>query len=109
METLNLSNICGGAVNEVFERELRMVLDNVKDVNTNPEQKRKITLVFEFKPLSDRSGAEVAFGCKAVLASVMAVKGSTFFMTSQGKVEAYAHDPRQAALFDPAQQPASKQ
>jgi hypothetical protein len=98
-ETLSIENICGGAVSERFERELHEVLKNISDPNTDAEQKRTITLEFQFKPFPDRSGAQVLFSCKGKLAAAEGVAGSVFFAKQGALLRAYAHDPRQEQLF----------
>lgn len=97
--TLGIENICGGAVPEVFERELREVLENIADRNTPADAKRTIVLEFQLAPFPDRSGASVAFHCKGKLAAISPVAGSVFFAKRGAVIEAYAHDPRQTQLF----------
>jgi hypothetical protein len=100
-EQVNLSNLCGGAVEEVFQRELAQVLANIADVNTDPEAKRKLVLEFTIKPFEDRSGAQVTFDCKSKTVPVQEIKG-TVFLQRQGLVMvAVPHDPKQIRLFDP--------
>lgn len=98
-ETLSITNICGGAVPEHFEREIIELLKNVMDPNTDAEQKRTITLQFEFTPFADRSGALVELITKGKLAPAEPVPGSVFFAKQGALVKAYAHDPRQENLF----------
>lgn len=100
-ENVNLSNICGGAVEEVFQRELSAILENIGDVNTSPEAKRKMTLEFTFEPFPDRSGAQVAFACKSKTVPVQVVKGTMFLQRRGLAMVAVPHDPRQARLFQP--------
>lgn len=100
-ETVSLSNICGGAIEEVFQKEFATVLANIGDVNTDPEAKRKITLELTVKPFKDRSGALVTFACKSKTVPVEAVEG-TVFLRRQGMVlVAVPHDPQQIRMFDP--------
>lgn len=99
-EQVSLSNLCGGAVEEVFQREFAAVLANVADINTAPEAKRKIVLEFELKPFEDRSGAQVTFSCKSKTAAVEQVKGTVFFQRRGTTFVAIPHDPQQARLFD---------
>lgn len=42
--SLNIGNICGGAVPELFEHEIAKMMENIADVNTDPEAKRSLTL-----------------------------------------------------------------
>lgn len=99
-ETLNLENICGGGVPEIFERELAEVLKNIADVNTDPEETRKITFEFAFEPYKDRSGAIVHFRCKSKVAPVEEVQGQMFLQRRGTNVIAVPHDPKQARMFD---------
>jgi hypothetical protein len=98
-ETLNIGNICNGAVPEVFERELGEVLKNIGDANTDPEQKRKILIEFTFLPFKDRSGAQIEFKCSSKTAAVQTVKGTVFFEGKGPNMVAVPHDPKQARLF----------
>lgn len=101
-ETISLTTICDGGVPEVFERELREVLANITDPNTDPEAARSITIKFVFKPYEDRSGAHVAFTCKPALQPVQMRKSQLFLSRHSGQLKAYAQDQRQVALFGEA-------
>lgn len=98
-ETLNIGNICGGAVPEVFAHAVEEVFKNVKDINTSSDQQRSIVLEFKFEIFKDRSGAEVTFACKSKLAGVSPVVGTVFAVGSKDRLSVYAKDPRQDALF----------
>lgn len=100
-ELVTLSNLCGGAVEEVFQREFAEVLGNIGDVNTDAEAKRKITLEFTIAPFEDRSGAQVTFACKSKVVPVNAVKGTVFLQRQGTAMVAVPHDPKQIRLFDP--------
>jgi hypothetical protein len=99
-EQVTLGNLCGGAIEEVFQRELQAVLANIADVNTDPEAKRKITLEFVISPFEDRSGAQITFGCKSKTVAVEAVKGTVFLQRKGLVMVAIPHDPKQSRLFD---------
>lgn len=99
-DRLNLENICNGGVPEVFERELGAILENIADVNTDPEAARKITLEFTFKPFKDRSGSAVKFQCKSKIAPVEEVGGQMFVHRRGTTLTAIAHDPKQARMFE---------
>jgi hypothetical protein len=99
-EEVSLSNLCGGAIEEVFQREFASVLANIADINTDPEAKRKITLEFTIEPFEDRSGAQVTFACKSKTIPVNAVKGTVFLQRRGLVFIAVPHDPKQARLFD---------
>jgi hypothetical protein len=96
---LTLNNICQGAVPEVFAREVRSVLENIADINTSADGKRKIVLTFEFEPTADRRSATVSFQCTSKTLSVEVKVGTIYFAKRSGRMEAYASDPRQEVLF----------
>lgn len=100
-EDLSLSNICGGAVEEVFQREWAKLLENIGDINTDAEAKRKLTLEFTITPFEDRSGAQITFYCKSKTVPVEAVKGTVFLQRRGIVMVAVPHDPKQTRLFDP--------
>ena len=96
---LTLSTICGGAADEVFAREFAEVLKNMVDPNTPAGAAREITLKFRFKPMADRTGAEVAFACSSKLAPVDIVRSSIFLGRDGALLRAFATVTRQTALF----------
>ncbi|MGH9728456.1 MAG: hypothetical protein ACRD4V_07680 [Candidatus Acidiferrales bacterium] len=99
-QQVSLSNLCGGAIEEVFQREFASVLQNIADVNTDAEAKRKITLEFTIAPFEDRSGAQVTFACKSKTVPVEAVKGTVFLQRRGLVMVAVPHDPKQIRMFD---------
>ncbi len=58
-ETMDLSNIARGAINEAFTEEFKKVLENILDPNTPAKKKRKITISLEFTPNEKRDQAIV--------------------------------------------------
>jgi hypothetical protein len=99
-QELSLFDICGGAVPEVFARELKEVLENIADVNTKAVGKRRIVLTFEISPYPDRSAFSCSLQCKSGLASVEAIEGIAYLVKQDGKVAAYSRDIRQQSLWD---------
>lgn len=98
----SLMTLYGGAAIERFDHEMQKVIENIKDVNTDAEQKRKITLEVIFSPYSDRTGVEVEIGCKSTIAATAKlVDGTMFIMKADGQYAAFTHDPRQQELFSP--------
>lgn len=106
-ELLNLLNIGKGSALEIFDHNLAKVIENIADVNTDPEATRTITLKITFKPFKDRSGAETKVDARATLAPVKAVESSIFLARSNGEVRAYPRDTRQQALFNVPAPPAN--
>ena len=98
-EKLSLENICNGALEEVFQREIGRLLANIRDVNTDAGQKRKLVIEFGFEPHADRSGAQVVMQVKTPLAHVEPVKGNIHIAAIGGELAAFPRDPRQELLF----------
>lgn len=65
---LSLSNICDGAAEPLFNRELQRVVDNIADVNTNADAVREITLKVRFKPDLKREMAHIDIQAVAKIA-----------------------------------------
>lgn len=107
-EAITITNICGGSVEDIFQREWRAVMANVVDINTPPDAKRKITLEFTISPFGDRSGAIVTFACKSKTMPVEEVTGQIFLYHEGASLVAVPHDPKQARLFDPAVEPVNE-
>ena len=97
---LSLYNVCRGAADEIFQREVNLVIDNIIDNNTDPEQKRSITMEFDFVPMKDRSGAAVSLKVKSKLAGVEPVEGTMFLTRRSGEIVAVPYDPNQGDLFN---------
>lgn len=60
-EKLNLDSLMQGAVQEKFDNELKRVLENIMDPNTDFKKKRKLTMTFEFHTNEERD--ETIFDC----------------------------------------------
>jgi hypothetical protein len=100
-EIVSLSNLCGGAVEEIFQREWAAVMANIGDVNTDPEAKRKLVLEFTITPFEARDGAQVTFACKSKTVPVEAVKGTIYLRRQGTALVAVSHNPQQIRMFDP--------
>ena len=70
-KTLELQNLAGGALQELFENDLQKVLDNIYDRNTSFKKARKLTLELKLQPTDeDREIVAVDINTKTVLAPV---------------------------------------
>ncbi len=67
-EYLSLSNLKSGAAVEMFDDELKRVLTNIQDVNTDPKTVRELTLTVKIKPSEDREFGAVSMEVKSKLA-----------------------------------------
>lgn len=98
-EKVTLLTVCDGAATEVFQRALENILDNIQDVNTDPEAKRKIALVFTISPSEDRAAAVVTMDCQEKTVPCSSIGSTILISRSSGKREAYAQGAKQEPLF----------
>jgi hypothetical protein len=105
VQTARLETLAGGAIPELFEAELERVLANIADINTDPAQKRSITLTVTFKPGAKRETADVQVKCGSKTAAMLTVNTQLFMGRYGGKLVAVENDPRQGGLFDQEQAP----
>ncbi|MEW6775350.1 MAG: hypothetical protein AB1405_03600 [Bdellovibrionota bacterium] len=101
-EKATLANIGGGGLPEKFEAELQKVLANIADINTDPEEKRRIVIKVTFEPSETRQEGNVRVSCESKLAPIVSSSGSVVFEKSGARFEAHARVATQAPLFDPA-------
>lgn len=102
---VDLSTICGGAVPEIFNRELQEIMANITDPNTSVKKSRRIVLTFDFEPMADRKSVAISFGINSKLVPVAAVESNMFITEQAGQLEAFTNDIRQEELFDPESRP----
>lgn len=55
-EYISFDRMCGSAVMENFTEELREIMRNIADPNTDPEKARTLTIKLTFKPDKGRRG-----------------------------------------------------
>lgn len=65
---IDLSNFADGAVAERFNHELRKLLENIADPNTDPKKTRKLTLTLTLKADDKRDIASVSIQAKSTIA-----------------------------------------
>ena len=98
-ENVTLANLGGGVAIERFNEELKKVMANIRDVNTDSKKARRITLQVDFLPLKDRSGMETSLSVTSRLASVPPdPTGTMFILKEEGELHAITHDSRQETL-----------
>lgn len=87
---LPLSRLANGAIQEKLDYELNKVFSNIHDSNTNPTDKRTVTIKLDFVPDENRQTVKVDSNFTTKLANVTGV--STTVLTGKdltnGKVEA---------------------
>lgn len=97
---LNIGNILGGKFPERFDEAIRQVIQNMRDINTPADTKRKITFDFTFSPTEDRQTAAVMLTVKLKLASLEGVAGTIYVSKADGALKAYTRDIRQEQMFE---------
>ena len=67
-EEISLFDLLDGGVKELAAHNLRRVLDNIRDVNTDAEKTRTLTVKFTFKPNDNRDAVnvDIVVDCKTV-------------------------------------------
>ena len=99
-QMMKLETIASGALEELFQRELQRVIQDIDDPNSDPEVRRQITLEVNFHPNSERSSAVVQVKAKSKLAGNRPVSSNVYFAfsTVDGQFVARVHDPQQGRL-----------
>ena len=106
---LNIGNINGGAVPEVFARLNAQIMENIRDVNTSATATREITLKLQYKPSPDRKTALIIVKPVVKLAPATIDPSTIHISKVNGKPVGFIHDPAQDELqfskpASPAQQ-----
>lgn len=100
--SINIGNICDGAMVEAFELKLAEVLRNIMDPSTEAKAKREITLRVKFHPKDDRVQINCEFTCETKTAGLMPSTSRMFVgKDSAGGLYALSEDPRQMNIFTP--------
>ena len=100
----DISTIGAGAAAEKFAEELKAVLDNIRDPNTEAEGKRKIIMEWSFIPSEDRELVKTTITAKSVFAATKPTSELLFVGRQGGEnVATVMHggpqeDPRQGVL-----------
>lgn len=95
---LALDTVGGGVALEKFTRELRFVLENIADVNTEAKAKRTITMKFEFEPDEDREQLRVVVSTETKLASARSFGAIAYLGRKDGDPCAININPRQIPM-----------
>lgn len=102
---ISLETFAGGAAPERFEHELKKVIANVMDPNTDPEKVRKISLEFKFAPNEGRTGIRMELATKVSLAPIRPIDTIAHIGEQDGKLTLVGYDPSQPSLFEEDQDP----
>lgn len=102
-ERESILRMASGAIEEKVDYEVSKVIDNILDLNTQPDAKRKIVITLEFKPDAERKHISIAASAKSTLAPTAAVN-TAMMITSDGNgemvvAEMVPHIPGQFDIF----------
>ena len=101
-QPLNIAEIGGGAIPELFSHEMKRVLANIADVNCDPRKERNITIKISFLPSQDRVGLGIGIAVSSKLVSTNGAKASAFLGHDENhQLMAYTVDPGQGTLAFP--------
>lgn len=86
-KVIDLSTFANGAVAERFDLELKKVLENISDPNTDAKKARKLTLTVTLKADDERDIAFVDVVAKSALAPAKGIETKIILDTdSNGKI-----------------------
>jgi len=83
-EEMDLTNIGGGAAVEKFDIELKKVLKDIMDPNTDPKARRDIIIKVLFIPDENREIGDIAISSKSNLAGLKAHFSKAIFGRGPG-------------------------
>ncbi len=100
-DVLSIDNMANGAVYEMLDEALKKMAANVSDPNTEPTQKRKITITIDVAPYKDRSGAEYSVKVENKLAGIRPAEGTMYIARRDGEYLAFGKNTKQTEIeFD---------
>lgn len=101
----DILSLGAGAAVEKFNEELKAVLKNIRDPNTQPDAKRKIVMEWSFEPNADREVVKVAITARSVFAATKPTSEVMFVGRQDGETvgtvmhgTSLPEDPRQGVL-----------
>jgi hypothetical protein len=96
---VSLTNLNQGAAIEMFDAELKKVVENIADLNTTAKVKREITLKVVFVPNDERTQGLVGITVASKLAGHRGTSTTVWFGKKSGERLAVETDPS-PGLFD---------
>ena len=82
----SILRMAAGAIEEKVDYEVSRVIDNILDLNSKPDAKRKVTITLEFLPDAERKHITIAATAKSTLVPTAAVATSVI-ITNDGNGE----------------------
>lgn len=100
---VNLDTLNGGSAKDLFDEEFKKVLNNINDINSEPDAVREVKLIFKIKPSKDRRSATTSVQATSKLAGAIPHQGSMFLGFAGNRPKAYVNDIRQTMIDFPQQ------
>lgn len=97
---VSLITLNQGAAVELFDNELKRVLANIADSQTEATASREIKLSVKIKPTESRKEAAVILKCESKTAAQKPAASQMWFGKVEGEAVAVQTDPNQGKLFD---------
>ena len=85
----SILRMAAGAIEEKVDYEVSRVIDNILDLNTKPDAKRKITITLVFQPDAERKHIAIQAEAKSTLVPTAAV-ATSIVITADGNGEMVA-------------------
>lgn len=98
---MTLSQLKEGALEELYQQALGMVLANAQDPNTEAKAKRNITIKFTFTPTPDRSVIQVDASVTTKICAANPVQTAMIVKVDGDRLVGF--EPEQENLFSAAQ------
>jgi hypothetical protein len=95
---VDLENLNGGAIQELFDVEWKKIVDNIADLNTKPDAAREITIKVVIRPDKLRRTAVSKVAVTSKLPAMQPHESFVFFDRKDGDLVAYPDDPHQGKL-----------
>jgi hypothetical protein len=90
MQKIELSHFQHGVVVDLFNEELKKVLENIDDENTEAKAERSVTIKIAIKPDKTRRTGEVKVQAYSTLAKIKPTESFVFFdVGDDGKLTAF--------------------
>jgi len=99
-EIVSLATINGGSAIERFDHELKNIVANINDVNTDPKATRKITLELIIKPTEDRTMCAYEIKVNGRPAPMKAVSAFFYLSYQNGEAVAVENNPQQPVFSE---------
>lgn len=97
---LSLESLAGGGALELFDRELRRVIENIRDPNTPWKGARTVRLELKVAAIDDqREQIGVSTNVTSKLAGPRPLTQAAYLGEKDGRPVAVTYDPRQGDIF----------